>query len=102
MKNSISKFSVLLIAIIMSQITYGQTVIGIEAGANLVDPKSTDFDQTIGYHVGLTFDFPFSNVFSFETGMFYSKKNIEDAYGDELRLGYIDIPLTLKASFQMT
>jgi len=97
MKNSFLKKSILILTIFVVQLSYGQ--FGIEAGANLVSPSNTDFKQTTGYHIGLTLDLPFSDVFSFETGVFYSHKKIQDTYSDEIKLNYLDVPLTIKASF---
>ena len=100
MNNTFLKKTIWLLSFLLIQFSYGQSAMGIEAGVNLVSPKSDlGLEGGTGYHIGLTYDLHFSPVFSFETGVFYSHKTIEDDYGDNLKLGYLDIPLTLKLSF---
>jgi len=93
---------------------------GLKGGLNLSNMLDKDDDETYsddykmkpGFHIGATAEFPFSDMFSFETGLLLSTKGFKvsdeetlggDTYGFEgkLNLIYLDIPLTAKASFDL-
>lgn len=118
MKNLI-KLLILVFAFSAATETIAQTF-GVKAGLNLSnmlvkdddDTYSDDFKMKPGFHVGVTAEFPFSDMVSFETGLLLSTKGYkiseeESIMGETLKfegkanLLYIDIPLTAKATFDV-
>ena len=76
------------------------------------DTYSDDFKMKPGFHVGVTAEFPFSDMVSFETGLLLSTKGYkiseeESIMGETIKIEgkanllYIDIPLTAKATFDV-
>ena len=93
---------------------------GLKGGLNLSNilakddntTYSDDFKMNPGFHIGATAEFPFSDMFSFETGLLLSTKGYkiseeETFMGKKIEmkiktnLFYLDIPLTAKASFDL-
>ncbi len=116
MRNFI-KFFVIIIAMTMTTKLIAQDF-GIKAGLNLSNvlvkddnhSYSEDFKMNPGFHVGLTAEFPFTDIFSFEGALLVSTKGFkvseEDSffgqtikYEAKQNLFYIDVPLTGKATF---
>ncbi len=65
---------------------------------------SDDFNMNPGFHLGATINFPYSDVFSIETGLLLSTKgyNIKgENININLNLMYLDIPINAKASFEL-
>lgn len=96
--------------------TQAQTV-GIKGGLNLAtmlakmdqQTYSNDFTMNPGFHVGLTVDVPINEFLSFEPGILLSTKGLkfepEEMGGTVIAkeiLYYLDIPLTLKASHNLS
>ena len=60
-----------------------------------------------GFHIGATTEFPLTEMFSFETGLLLSTKGFkreemnDNEQLEKLNLLYLDIPLTIKASFDL-
>ncbi len=109
MKN-ITKFLLILLVSSLSFQSYAQTF-GIRGGlsmANMLDKDedgtySGDYQMNPGFHAGVTIDYPFSEMVSFETGLFLNTKGFkiteeEDGFDvtAKSKLYYADIPLTLK------
>ena len=114
MKKSLKLLCVLAIFLFSFQ-SYSQVIMGIKGGVNFAGMEwenSGDFyydtTNTTGYHIGLQMDFMLSDVFSVETGIYWSKKGAEiytytydSQYGtisfdSEMELNYIDWPITIK------
>ncbi len=93
---------------------------GLKGGLNLSNMLIKDDDETYsddfkmkpGFHVGAMAEFPLSEIFSFETGLFLSTKGYkiseeETLMGETLKMEtkanllYLDIPLTAKATFDL-
>lgn len=71
----------------------------------IINPRST-------FHGGVLVNFPFSNLLSFETGVMYQNRGyksedsgeflgVEFSSETDVRITYIDIPLTLRATFEV-
>lgn len=90
---------------------------GLKAGLNLSnmlekdddDTYSNDYKMNPGFHIGGIVDIPINDVLSFESGLLLSTKGFR--YEDEdmgfnvkikANLYYLDIPLTLKASHELS
>ncbi len=112
---TMTKFLLTIIIIFFSFQSYAQ-IFGIKAGLNLSnmsmkdndDTYSDDFEMNPGFHVGGTMDYPFSDILSLETGLFLDTKGFkwDNKEGDEegevkVNLYYLDIPITLKGSFEV-
>jgi hypothetical protein len=109
-----------ILLLIISTASYGQ-IFGVKAGLNLSTMLlkdnngnySDDFKLNPGFHVGMTSEFPLTEMFSFETGLFLSTKgfkinqvvdfslDVTTKTKAEINLLYLDIPLTAKASFDV-
>jgi hypothetical protein len=89
---------------------------GIKGGLNLAnmilkdddETYSNDYNMNPGFHLGLTVDVPLNDFLSFEPGLLLTTKGMK--YEDEIfevdmkakvNLYYLDIPLTLKASYAL-
>lgn len=117
-------FGTLLIFAIMftlSTESYAQTF-GVKGGLNLSNMHSKDDDETYddnfkmnpGFHLGATAEFPITEMFSFETGLLLSTKGtkVSDKYESnsvtyesskgKINLFYLDIPLTSKATYDLS
>lgn len=111
--------SILAFLIVMASESFAQTF-GVRGGLNLsnmlikddVETYSNEFEMNPGFHLGVTADFPISDVISFETGLLLSTKGFkisekETIMGEtyeiknKLNLFYLDIPLTAKAMFDV-
>ena len=118
MKN-LKKILIVVIVLANSTKSYTQTF-GVRAGLNLSTMVIKDHDQTYsddfklhpGFHVGATTEFPITEAFSFETGLFLSTKGLRQTQADaplmetiatkvKMNLYYLDIPLTAKATFDV-
>jgi len=65
---------------------------------------TADYKMRIGFHAGLSADFPLNKVLSFEPGIMFSSKGAKSSGNDAgyrhdaiVALYYLDIPLLLKA-----
>lgn len=105
---------VILISLLCIQ-SYGQSY-GIKAGLNLAnfldkdddDTYSDDYKMNMGFHVGGTLDYPLTDLLSLETGLLLTTKGMkieEEFLGAnitaKLNLFYLDIPITLKAGYDL-
>lgn len=88
---------------------HAQTKITLKGGLNLAnmlvedDVEKISTDNFTGFHAGGIFEFPITELFSVETGIFASKKGFKfeesDAFTStkaELDAFYVDIPLNAK------
>jgi hypothetical protein len=88
--------------------------VGVKGGLNFAnvlskDDKETyskDFKSLLGFHAGLTVDFPLSDMVSFQTGAILNTKGFKfensqtaSKISGSANLLYVDIPLHLKATF---
>lgn len=116
-------FGTLLIFAIMFTLTtesYAQTF-GVKGGLNLSNMHMKDNDETYddnnkispGFHLGATAEFPITEMFSFETGLLLSNKGTKASskeewngetyeYKEKANLFYLDIPLTAKATYDLS
>lgn len=118
MKNVI-KLWIFVLVVSMTTGAFAQNF-GLKGGLNLSNilakddntTYSDDFKMNPGFHIGATAEFPFSDMFSFETGLLLSTKGYkiseeETFMGKKIEmkiktnLFYLDIPLTAKASFDL-
>ncbi len=118
MKNVI-KLLIFVLVVSMTTGAFAQNF-GLKGGLNLSNilakddntTYSDDFKMNPGFHIGATAEFPFSDMFSFETGLLLSTKGYkiseeETFMGKKIEmkiktnLFYLDIPLTAKASFDL-
>lgn len=118
MKNLV-KFLVLVGVFSMTTELFAQNF-GVRAGLNvskingnnLVQAFNDEFNWKNGFHVGATAEFPMTDVFSFETGLYFSTKGydfsevdnffgITNSFIGSLDFYYLDVPLTAKASFDL-
>lgn len=114
MKNLLKLFVVILA--ISATSTLQAQEIGIKGGANFAnilvkdndETYSDDFKSLLGFHAGVTVDFPFTDMLAFQTGALLSGKGfkVEDEDKDydiaikhTTSIMYIDVPLHLKATF---
>jgi opacity protein-like surface antigen len=91
---------------------------GVKAGLNLANMHteddsgtlSDDFKSQVGFHAGVTAEFPITEMLSFEAGLLASTKGFKQdseetilgttvSYKASSNLLYVDVPLTLKATF---
>ncbi len=119
MKN-FTKLVIVVIALTMTTNASFAQNFGVRAGLNLAnmlekddnETYSDDYKMNPGFHVGATAEFPITEMFSFETGLFLSTKGTkiseeETFWGEtfkieaEMNLLYIDVPLSGKASFDL-
>lgn len=113
----ITKLMVVAIVFSLTTQAFAQEF-GVRAGLNISnmlakdddDTYSDDFSSKLGFHVGGTVEFPFSDMFALETGLFintkgfkYTEDDIEarsdDEYKMTLNLYYIDIPINAKGIY---
>jgi opacity protein-like surface antigen len=95
--------------------TFAQ-VLGVKAGLNLSNVLAKDDNKTYsddnkmkpGFHLGVTAEIPFEEMFSFETGLLFTQKGYKyessfmgTTYEGTLNLNYIEIPLNGKVSYDM-
>lgn len=88
MKNFINLFAIILLIAFTTQ-SYAQKF-GVKAGVNLSNMSIDAFDEGIdtktnlGFNVGVTVEFPITDLFSFETGLMLNTKGFsitEEALG---------------------
>ncbi len=105
------KLFVAVIALTIATGSFAQEF-GIKAGLNLSNmlvkddntTYSDDYDMKIGFHVGVTAEFPLAELFSFETGLLFTQKGYkyDGAWGDyALNLYYLEVPLLGKATYDL-
>ena len=116
MKNLTKGIFIVLIALFGYQMNAQS--FGVKGGLNMAsivfsgDEASDKFNDLVksimGFHVGLTAEFPVNDMVAFETGLFYSAKGatIEaeeggSGFSSDVNLNYLDIPLTLKAYYDL-
>lgn len=119
MKNLIKLFLVVIAITMATDALFAQNF-GIKTGLNLsnmvvkdnYETYSDDFKMNPGFHLGATVEFPLTKMFSFETGLLLTTKGIKKSeeetlagetykYESKVKLLYLDIPLTAKASFDL-
>ncbi len=70
----------------------------------------TDPDIRTTFHLGATVDFPIGNVLSFQTGLIYQNRDFVIGSSGEnggvdfealFKVAYVDLPITLKADFEL-
>jgi opacity protein-like surface antigen len=108
---------ILIVAMMLSASanTFAQ-VLGVKAGLNLSNVLAKDDNKTYsddnkmkpGFHLGVTAEIPFEEMFSFETGLLFTQKGYKyessfmgTTYEGTLNLNYIEIPLNGKVSYDM-
>lgn len=115
----LTKLFILVITLALTSQSFAQKV-GIKAGLNLstIDLKSIyitkgeSYEITPGFHLGPTFEIPFSNVFSLETSLLASTKgfrytldgsNSVSNYSGKVVVNilYIDLPITPKVTIDL-
>jgi hypothetical protein len=80
--------------------------------SGLLEGEDTDTDTRTTFHIGATADFPLGNVLSFQTGLIYQNRGFSQEYSETVdgvmanakisqQVAYLDIPLTLKANFDL-
>lgn len=99
----------------VSSSTFAQ-VLGVKAGLNLSNMLVKDDNNTYsddhkmkpGFHLGVTAEVPFEEMFSFETGLLFTQKGYKyessfmgTTYEGTLNLNYIEIPLNGKITYDM-
>jgi len=113
------KIKTLLITVLISSIvsvSYAQTF-GVSGGLNFSKMSikdnfgTADSKMIVGYHLGVSTEFPFDKKFSFETGLFLSTKGTKRTeisplgheYDTEYKanLTYLDIPLNAKVRIDL-
>lgn len=114
MKN-LSKLLVILLALIMVTASYAQSF-GVKAGLNLSNMVQKDDNFTysernemnLGFHVGPTAEFSFSNLLSLEAGLLLSTKGYAtttEIIGTTTKINtnllYLDLPVTAKINFNL-
>lgn len=119
MKN-VTKLLIVALFFIWGAKSFAQPIFGIKAGLNMAtmlekdddDTYSDDYKSLMGFHAGVTAEFPVNDMFAFETGLFVSNKGVkyEETMSEDgitvdvtakVALMYIDIPLTGKVYFDM-
>jgi hypothetical protein len=82
-----------------------------EASGSFIE-VDTDTEARTTFHAGITADFPIGNVLSFQTGLIYQNRGFKQETSETvegitangtstLEIVYLDIPLTLKANFEI-
>jgi hypothetical protein len=118
MKNLVRGILIISLFCFSGQV-FGQEF-GLRAGLNLSNALLEDNDQTfsddfnsrVGFHLGVTAEVPFTDIFSFQTGLLLSTKGYRaseefSAFGatvaaeNNLDLLYLDIPLTGRAAYDL-
>ncbi len=120
MKKSLKLLCVLAIFLFSFQ-SYSQIITGIKGGVNFAGMEWKDYGDfnfettnTIGYHIGLQMEFMLSDVFSVESGIYWSKKGAEIytesfvpeygqyvSFNSEMNMNYVDWPITLKVGLPL-
>lgn len=114
-------FSVLFIFTSAFNLTQAQITFGVKTGLNLSnffeknDDKvlSEDYKNKVGANLGLTVDFPINNNLGVQTGLTFQNRGyrideVKDVAGYDLELesktylNYIDIPINLKYTFELS
>ena len=105
------KIILLLTAIAFSFSTMAQFTYGPRLGVNFAtlggDDEDGDYKTKIGLNLGAMGNYGINDMFSIQAELLYSAKGAKSEYKDEdgdtesmpLSLGYIDIPIMLKATF---
>jgi len=85
--------------------------VSISDDSGIIEDDLFDPDNRTTFHLGLMADFPLGNVLSFQTGLIYqnrgSKSEFSETFDGEtfssetLKISYLDIPLTIKANFEL-
>lgn len=84
----------------------------ISDDSGLFEDDFFDTDNRTTFHLGLMADFPLGNILSFQTGLIYQNRGnktetsftfLGETFSTKniTRLTYVDIPLTLKANFEL-
>lgn len=108
------KLFVVVIALAITTESFAQGF-GIKAGLNLSNMLSEDdefvysdyYDNKAGFHLGVTAEFPVSEMFSFETGLLFTQKGLKitNIWGMKvdvsLNLNYLEVPLLGKVTYDL-
>ncbi len=109
------KLFVVVISLTIATGSFAQEY-GVKAGLNSAnmlmqdddDTFSDDLDMKIGFHIGATAEFPINELFSFETGLFFTQKGYKfelteegEKHEDKLTLNYLEIPLQAKVNYDL-
>jgi hypothetical protein len=103
-----------------AQVTKQSPKIYLKGGLNLADVVikdnednySEDIKSKLGFHTGLTAEFPINEIVSIEPGLFFKAKGIKNEVSESYQgvsyktstnanLNYLDIPVVAKASHKM-
>jgi len=110
MKKSLKLLCVLAIFLFSFQ-SYSQAIMGFKGGVNYVEVMADGetSENSIGYHIGIQFEYLLSDVFSVESGMYWSTKQViipvklVNPYSGEpvtinaqMNSNYLDWPITIK------
>lgn len=104
-------FIAVVVLFTMNAESFAQTF-GVRAGLNMSNMMAKDDDETysddyktkVGFQIGGTAEFEFTEMFSFETGLFLSTMGYkyDGLMGDyTTNLLYLNIPLTGKARYEL-
>jgi len=107
-----TKFLLIIMISMLSIQSYAQSF-GVKGGLSLANMLVEDEDETYsdefsmkpGFHIGGVFDYSLSDFLSIETGLLLNNKGFkleEDDYTMKYNLFYLDIPITLKASYDLS
>lgn len=93
------KFSLLVIAILLSPQLQAQVKAGLRAGMNYADITNLHPNQSSGFHVGTYLKFSLAGMIELEPGMQYSQRKFNvhpDTPSSHLNLNYVDVPILLR------
>ncbi len=115
MKN-FTKLVIVVIALIMTTNASFAQNFGIKAGLNLATmlmkdddyTYSDDLDMKLGFHLGVTAEFPISEMISFETGLLLTQKGYKfkinwfgETWDYTFNLNYLEVPLMAKVTYDL-
>jgi len=111
----VSQILILLVLVAFATESFAQKF-GVKAGLNLSNLTIKDDDDNydennkskLGFQFGPVVEFPFSDLLSLETGLMFSTKGVraENSGTDwesksKLNINYLDIPINLRAGFDV-
>jgi hypothetical protein len=86
--------------------------VSISDDSGIIEDDIFETDIRTTFHLGLMADFPLGNVLSFQTGLIYQNRGFKSEFSEtfpgetfssegSLKLSYLDIPLSIKANFEL-
>lgn len=95
---------VILATLFLPKNIYGQVQFGIQVGINNsnVSWKDIETEAIKGFNAGAIIAFGINNNFALETGLKYSQKGYYNGYYVYEYLGYLDVPVQFKYSYNIT